>query len=172
MKYTDTFFSKIKRLIKIILIESLWLIPLLIGCWYVKEHVFEWCDTYFGIAEAQNRTAILAERLNRAGEPVLWNPSTIATYVKIGFLNLIATTKLNSLLLVSATSAKLGTLLTTLVQFLAIIYAFIRLKRAYRTETQTHSIANTVCRSLVPEIEALKAEITELRTLLEQHKIS
>ena len=170
MKYTDTFFSKIKRLIKIILIESLWLVPLLIFGWYIKEHLSAWCDSYFGIADAQNRTVFLSERLHRAGEPVLWNPSTIATYVKIGFLYLTATTKLNSLLLVSATSAKLGTLLTTLIQFLAIVYAFIRLKRAYRTETQAHSIANSVCRSLAPEIESLKAEIAELRTLLERQR--
>jgi len=172
MKYTDTFLSKTKRLFKITFIQCLWLIPLLIGCWYVKKHLSVWCDDYFGIAAAQQRIAVLTERLNRAGEPVLWNPATIAAYVKIGFLSLAAATKLNSLLLVSATSAKIGTLLITIIQFLAIFYAFIRLKRAYRAETQTQSVANTVCRSLIPEIEALRAEIAELRTLLEQKKIS
>ena len=164
--------NKLKRFLKITLIECLWLIPLLIGCWYVKEHLPAWCDDYFRISEAQQRIAVLTERLNRAGEPVLWNPATIATYIKIGFLSLTAATKLHSLLLVSGVSAKIGSLLATVLQFLAIIYAFIRLKRAYRAETQTKSVANTVCRALIPEIESLRAEIMELRTLLERQKIS
>ena len=172
MKYTDTLFSKFKRLLKITLIESLWLIPLLFAGWYVKNHLSAWCDSYFGIAEAQNRINFLTERLNRAGEPVLWNPATIATYIKIGFLSLTAATKLNSLLLISGMSAKIGSLLTTILQFLAIVYAVIRLKRAYRAETQTQSVANTVCRALIPEIESLHKEITELRTLMEQKKIT
>ena len=171
MKYTDTLFSKLKRLLKITLIECLWLIPLLGAGWYVKQHLSDWCDSYFGVAEAQNRINFLAERLSRAGEPVLWNPATIATYIKIGFLNLAATTKLNSLLLVSATSAKLGTIFITLLQGVAIFYAFIRLKRGYRTETQTRSVANTVCRALIPELEKLQTEIMELRAILEQKKI-
>ena len=170
MKYTDTLFSKFKRMIKITFIECLWLIPLLIGCWYVKKHLSVWCDDYFGIPATEQRIAVLTERLNRAGEPVLWNPATIATYVKIGFLNLTAATKLNSLLLVSGLSAKIGSILASILQFLAIVYALIRLKRAYRSETQTRSVANSVCRALIPEIEALRAEITELRTLLEQRK--
>ena len=172
MKYTDTLFSKFKRLLKIIFIECLWLIPLLIAGWYVKNHLSAWCNDYFGIAQAEQQIAVLTERLNRAGEPVLWNPSTIATYVKVGFLSLAAATKLNSLLLISGMSAKIGSMLTTIIQFLAIVYALIRLKRAYRAETQTQSVANTVCRALIPEIESLRKEITELRTLMNQKKIS
>ena len=169
-KYRDTVFKKIKRLLMAILLQCLWLIPLSALVWYGKKHIGSWCTDYFGLNEAQKMAEAFAKQAQRTGSPRMWNPGAIALHLKSLFLSITAAAKYNSLTTISDIISKLVSIILSIVQFLAVIYAIIRAKRAYFAQKHTDTIANTFCREIMPEIESLHAEIKRLNTLIEVMK--
>ena len=169
-KYHDTFLKKIKRLLEAICLQCLWLIPICVLVWYGKKHISPWCESYFGLHEAQKMADYFALQAEKTASPVIWNPGAIMIYLKSLFLSMTASAKYNSLLTVSDLIAKLVSIILGIVRFLAIVYAIIRVKRAYFAQKSTDTIANTVCREMIPEIEALHTEIKRLNALIEEMK--
>ena len=169
-KYRDTFFKKTKRLLAALLLQCLWLIPLCILVWYVKKNIKPWCDNYFGLAEAQKVADAFAKQAEKTGSPVMWNPGAIMIHLKSLFLSMTAAAKYSSLLTLSDICAKLVSVIFGAIRFLAIIYALIRTKRAYFTQKHTDTIANTLCREIMPEIDSLRAEIQRLNALITDMK--
>ena len=98
----------------------------------------------------------------------MWNPGAIALHLKTLFLSITATAKYNSLSTISDVIAKLVFVVLGVIRVLAIIYAIIRVKRAYFAQKHTDSISNTLCREIMPEIESLHAEIQRLNALIEE----
>ena len=169
-KYRDTLLKKFKRLFSAVFLQCLWLIPLCVLIWYVKEHISTWCADYFGLEEARKMADYFAKQTEKTGSPVMWNPGAIMVHLKSLFLSLTASAKYNSLSTISDLSTKLVSVILSIVRFVAIIYALIRTKRAYFAQKHTDSISNTLCREIMPEIETLHAEIKRLNTLIEEMK--
>jgi len=169
-KYHDTLFKKVKRLLYAVLLQCLWLIPLCVLIWYAKKHIGPWSYTYFGLDEARKMADYFALQTEKAGSPVMWNPGAIMVYLKSFFLSATASAKYNSLLTISDLITKLVLVILGIVQFLGIVYALIRTKRAYFSQKHTDTIANTLCREMMPEIESLRAEIGRLNALIEEMK--
>ena len=84
--------------------------------------------------------------------------------------SIAAAAKYSSLLTLSDISAKLVSVICGLIRILAVIYALIRTKRAYFTQKHTDTIANTLCREIMPEIDSLRAEIQRLNALITDMK--
>ena len=169
-KYHDTFLKKIKRLLASIFLQCLWLIPLCCLIWYVKKQIGSWCANYFDLEEAKKMADYLELQAQKTGSPVIWNPGAIVAHLKSLISSMTAIAKFNSLTTISDLIAKLVSVILSIVQFLGIIYAIIRTKRAYFSQKHTDTIANTLCREIMPEIESLRAEITRLNTLIETIK--
>jgi len=161
-KYTNSIKSKILRLLGACLGQLIWLLPLGIGGWYAYTKLPEWSESYFGVAAAQQLAQGWNIRLAELSEPVLWNPATIAAYLKALFASVAATSKLYTLVSLAGMVSGIGRLVFDILGVLAIIYAILRMKRAYRAKTQVHDVAVAVSQSLLPEIEKMQAQISEL----------
>ena len=169
-KYHDTVLKKVKRLFWALFSQSLWLIPLCILIWYVKGHVGDWFSHYFNLDEARKMADYFAKQAEKTSSPVIWNPGAIVTYLKALFLSLTASTKYNSLSTISDLLSRLVSIILSVIQFIGIVYAVIRVKRAYFASKHTDTIANTLCREIMPEIDSLRTEIQRLNTLIEDMK--
>lgn len=165
-KYHDTFKDKFKRLGIALLEQAVWLVPLMGAGWYVQVHLGAWCDTYFGVLTARETADHLARRADMLSEPVLMTPGALWAYGKAFFSSTQATAKAYTLASVSGLMAGIGTLCLYLAGILTGLYALIRIRRACRRQRQESDITNRICREIMPEIAALRAEVSELKTLL------
>ena len=162
MKYTNSIKSKIKCLVGALLGQLIWLIPLEIGGWYVYTKLPEWSESYFGIYAAQQMAHDWSVRLAELSEPVLWNPATISAYLKALFMSMSTASKVYTLVSLAGIVSGVGRLMTDILGIVAILYAIIRMKRAYRAKTQVHDVAEAVVQILLPEIKKLQTDISEL----------
>ena len=167
-KYTDSIKSKIIRLSGAFLGQLIWLIPLGVGGGYVYTKLPEWSESYFGVFAAQQLAREWHARLAELSEPVLWNPSTIAAYLKALFVSVATTSKAYTLVSLAGMITGIGRLILDILGVVAIVYAVLRMKRAYRSKTQVHDVSAAVCQSLLPEIEKMQVQIAELAQQVER----
>lgn len=165
-KYHDTLKDKFKRLGKALLGQATWLIPLLGAGWYIQAHLSIWCDTYFGVLTARETADYLSRRTDLLSEPVLMTPGALWAYGKAFFVSTQAAAKAYTLASVSGLITGLGVLCLYLAGILAGLYALIRIRRACRRQRQESDMTNRICREIMPEIAALRAEVAELKALL------
>ncbi|MBQ7413083.1 MAG: hypothetical protein IJV07_02265 [Alphaproteobacteria bacterium] len=168
--YQDTIKKKGVRFIAAVAWQLLWLIPLGIAGWYAHTHMTAWCDSYFGV----NQARAFAERLTRQsaelGNPVVWNPGTMAVFAKVSLFSMTATAKAYSLAALSGLIAGIGNLILYTAGILAVFRAFSKTRQFYHNRTQEKTISNAICREVIPiltdlkqEIEALKQELSQAR---------
>ena len=167
-KYTDSVKLKVKRLILSCLGQLIWLIPLGISGWYAYTKLPEWSESYFGVSAAQRLAREWDRRLVELSDPVLWNPSAIAGYLKALFISTATASKAYTLAVISGMVSGIGQLVLNILGALAIIYGFIRMKRAYRLKSQMQDVTFSVCQIMLPEIEKMQVQIAELIKQVEQ----
>lgn len=169
--YRDTVRKKCYRFMTAIAYQLLWLIPLGIAGWYAREHITDWCDSYFGVKQARAFAERLARQSAELGDPIVWNPGTMAAFAKVSFFSMTATAKAYSLSALSGLIAGTGCLLIYLTGVFAVFHALSRVRQFYRHKTLENTVSNTVCREVIPVLTELKQEIALLKQELSQTKM-
>lgn len=168
--YRDTIKKKVLRFVAAVTWQILWLIPLGVAGWYAHTHMTAWCDSYFGVKQAQAFAEQLARHSAELGNPVVWNPGTMASFAKVSFFSMTATAKAYSLSALSGLIAGIGNLLLYMAGILAVFCAFSKTRQFYHNRTQEKTISNAVCREVIPILTDLKQEIETLKQELSQAK--
>ncbi len=169
--YRETVAGKMKRLILAIVGQALWVVPVGIAGYYAYHHLGGWCDAYFGIEEARQRALALAQQADRLSEPVLMTPGALWVYGKAFFASTGAGAKLYTLTAASGLVAGIGCLILYILGILGAIYAVLRVKRSYARHAQRDAIVQQVCREIMPELAALKQQVAELKSLVQNQSL-
>ncbi len=149
--------DKLKRLMRAIFAQMPWLAVVLGGVWYVRAHVSSYVAGYFDIDGMHKLASGLEMRLGvlREGLSVM-SPLKMGDYLAVfGNLSLtqakMATAQKTADLIVATTTG-----FTTVVVWIALFYAVIRVFRCYREQNQNNEIANLVVAKLLPYLQNKK----------------
>jgi len=159
------------RFIAATLWQLIWLVPVALLCWYGKLVVPSWIHARFNIDQTHDRLVSLehfADMMKQNSS--LSNPTALLHYISAQMAKISVSVKLNTLEATSDILQNVCIWILNLLWILAVVYAVVRIVRAYRARSQAYVLAQQVAYQIRPDILSLQNEVAALRAEIQSLK--
>lgn len=161
------------RLISCFLWQLIWLIPVGIFYFYGKLTFPSLIERKFALDQFQDRLISLEHFSATMKDNVSFtNPSALFQYLSAQLTKFSVSAKLNTLEMTSDILQSLCLLGLNIFVIIALIYAFMRSFRLYRSKTEIYDTAHSVVDLLAPQLNLLHQEVLALQDELQTLKSS
>ena len=168
MAYRETVSVKFKRLLGIMARTCLWVLPVGIVGVYVYRQLPLWCDTYWHVAEMRAMADQWAAHLNRAAQPIVWNPGSILIYARSLLMNMSVGTQAAVQSTIAQTVSGIGRVLILIFGVWLTVRTVRRIKRTYQRKSRDRELVQETCREIMPELTAIREALAEIQKKLSQ----